>query len=73
LSGTSTEAANIILPPVTYGQVPTGTEELEPAATLVAGQTYELILWKIIPSGANVVCQSRNQNACMLTVKAFVR
>jgi len=73
LSGTATEASNIILPPVTYGQIPSGAEEIEPASPLVAGRTYELILWKIVPAGANVSCLSRLDNACLIAVKAFQR
>src|SRR5688572_16438469 len=62
LSGSSTESDNIIHPPVTYGQVPSGAEELDAPQTLIAGHTYEVVLWKIIPAGANPSCQERNQN-----------
>lgn len=73
LSNTSTEAANIIVPPVAYGPVPPGAEQVEPAATLIAGHSYELILWKVVPAGANVSCQARFDNLCMLAVRPFVR
>lgn len=40
---------NGITPPVTYGTVPAGVEELMAPDPLVAGQTYELILWRKLP------------------------
>jgi hypothetical protein len=69
----STEADNIISPPITYGQAPAGTEEDPPAQPLVAGQTYELVLWKILPAGGSTQCQQTFQNACLLAVKEFTR
>ena len=69
----STDASNIIVPPVVYGQAPAGATEDAPAQALVPGRTYELILWKAVSPGTSVTCQSRFGNACMLTVKAFVR
>jgi hypothetical protein len=44
--------ANAILPPVTYGEAPAGLEEDFPAEPLVAGQTYELVLWRALPPEA---------------------
>jgi hypothetical protein len=74
LSSNSDESANIILPPVTYGQAPQGAEQgPDPAAVLVSGTEYELILWKTVPAGSALQCQQRNGNACLLTVKAFTR
>ena len=72
-SWTSAETANRILPPLTYGQTPAGTEVSEPPATLVAGRTYELILWRVLPSGSTAECQLRLQNMCLLTVTPFTR
>jgi hypothetical protein len=72
-SWTSADAANKILPPVTYGQTPAGAETGEPPATLVAGRTYELILWRALPGGSTAQCQLRLENMCLLTVTAFVR
>lgn len=73
LDDTSSTAANIIVPPVTYGQAPQGAEEYEPAMTLVAGHTYDLVLWKVVPPGATVQCQQRFSNVCLLAVKSFTR
>ncbi|MGH7678082.1 MAG: hypothetical protein ACRENU_06415 [Gemmatimonadaceae bacterium] len=73
LDDTSTETANIITPPVTYGSVPAGAEQDAPATPLVPGTTYELILWKIVPPNSTVQCQQRFQNACLLTVHPFQR
>jgi hypothetical protein len=70
---TSTSAANVILPPVTYGQVPAGAEELGPPETLTAGTTYEVVLWKTVDPGTNPPCQERFENACLLAVKQFQR
>jgi hypothetical protein len=72
-SETSTESANVIARPVTYGQVPAGAEENTPAAQLVVGQSYTLVLWRMVPPGSNVQCQQRFQNACLIAVKAFTR
>jgi len=73
LSNSSTEAANKILPPVTYGQVPSGVDEDPPAAALVPGQSYTLVLWKVVPAGSTVQCQQNSENACLLAVKPFQR
>lgn len=72
-SWTSADAGNKILPPVTYGQTPAGTEIGEPPATLVAGRTYELILWRVLPSGSSAQCQQRFENMCLLVVSQFTR
>jgi len=73
LSNTSTEAVNKILPPVTYGQVPSGVDEDPPSSALVPGQSYTLVLWKLVPAGSTVQCQQNIDNACLLAVKAFQR
>jgi len=72
LSSTSTESSNIILPPVTYGVAPSGTDA-DPPQTLIAGHTYDLVLWRVLSSGATANCQQRNGNACLLAVKTFTR
>lgn len=65
---------NAITPPVTYGVVPSGTATatMEPE-TLVAGQAYELILWRIVPFAAGEACIQRLEEACLIEVKAFTR
>jgi hypothetical protein len=73
LSSSSTESANIIGPPVVYGQVPAGAEQTDAPLPLVAGTTYELVLWRVLPAGSSAVCQAQNGNACLLAVKTFQR
>ena len=70
---TATTAANVILPPITYGQTPAGAEEFQPPETLVAGTTYEVVLWKMVDPGTNPPCQERFENACLIAVKSFQR
>jgi hypothetical protein len=72
LDETSTEASNIITPPVAYGETRVGLESSE-ATPLVAGLTYEVILWKLVAPNSTVQCQQRFGNACMLAVHPFVR
>lgn len=70
---TSPEAGNRITPPVTYGQRPPGEWEWYGPEPLVEGRTYELILWRILPSGSTAECQSRFEDICLLTIETFVR
>lgn len=65
---------NAIRPPVTYGVVPSGTATatMEPE-TLVAGQSYELILWRIVPFAPGEACIQRLEEACLIEVKTFTR
>jgi hypothetical protein len=70
----SPSTANIILPPVTYGQVPAGTVADYPASPLVAGVTYELVLWRILPEGhAGTGCMLTFDSACLVAVEEFTR
>jgi hypothetical protein len=76
----SPDLANRITPRVTYGQVPTGmdgpTDINGPvqAFPLVAGRTYKLVLWRLLPAGSSTSsCQSSLENACLVAVKTFVR
>lgn len=73
LEGNVTESDNIIHPPVTYGIVPAGAQEGPSPAALVAGQSYTLVLWKVVPAGSTIQCQQRFENACLLAVHAFQR
>lgn len=72
LEFTSTESSNIIVPPVTYGLAPPGTESTTPA-TLVAGQTYEVVLWRAVSPNITAPCVQRVQNACLMAVHQFTR
>jgi hypothetical protein len=65
--------ANRIVPPVTYGQAPSGTEEDFPAEALVPGTAYELVLWRILPGGDMSGCIASFENACLVAVHAFTR
>ncbi len=64
---------NIIRPPLTYGQAVAGTESGDPPATLIAGRTYEVILWRVLPAGSQQPCQARYENMCMIALKPFIR
>lgn len=64
-------AANTIVPPVTYGIAPSSASTLEPPVPLVAGKTYELILWRIIPEPSTAQCARRYGNACLVALKEF--
>ena len=44
------EDANVVEPPVTYGEAPAGLE-IYPAEPLVAGTEYDVTLWITHPSG----------------------
>jgi hypothetical protein len=68
------DEANIIVPPVTYGEAPAGTVEDFPAEPLVSGVTYELVLWRILPEGnAGTGCMMVIDSACLTAVEEFVR
>jgi hypothetical protein len=72
LDETATESSNLITPPVLYGESRAGLESSE-ATPLVAGLTYEVILWKFVAPNSTVQCQERFGNACLLAVKEFTR
>src|SRR5262245_49064779 len=73
LGSTLDESANVISPTVTYGQKPSGTEQTSPAEPLVAGQTYTLVLWRVLPTGSTASCMQKVDNACLMAVKEFTR
>ncbi len=65
-------AANRIAPPVRYGIMPSGTVEYQAPTALVAGQPYQLVLWRVIPAGASAVgCRQTYQGMCLLAVQPF--
>lgn len=72
-SWTTPALANRIAPPVTYGEVPAGITESFGPEPLVPGQSYELVLWSILPSGSTAQCLQRFESACLLEVEAFTR
>ena len=67
------DQVNLITPPVTYGATPSVVDEIRPPETLVAGVTYELILWRALRENSTAVCQSQFENGCLLAVHEFVR
>lgn len=69
----SPETANKISPPVVYGQMPSAAADSYGPDPLVAGQTYELVLWSKVPDSVAAQCQATFSGMCLLTVKAFVR
>jgi hypothetical protein len=71
----SPATANQIPSPVTYGQVPVGVHQSAQPLPLVAGRTYDLVLWRALPVGSPTLaqCEASISNWCLLTVKAFVR
>ncbi len=40
------DSANVIVPPITYGVVPTGAQEGDPPTPLAAGSGYEVYLYR---------------------------
>jgi hypothetical protein len=71
-SATSTTTANVILSGVTYGQVPSGGDQVAAAKPLVTGTTYDLVLWMVVPASTSCGA-NRFQNACLVAVKPFVK
>ena len=67
------DQVNLITPPVTYGATPSVVDEIQPPETLVAGVTYELILWRALTENSTAVCQLHRENGCLLAVHEFVR
>jgi len=66
-------AANLIRPPVAYGSAPSGTTTFGGTQPLMSGRTYEVGLWRLVPSSSTAACQQRFENACLLAVHEFVR
>ncbi len=69
------EEANLILPPVTYGVVPAvgGLLQTWGPEPLVAGETYDLVLWRVLPAGSTARCQWNLENSCLVAVRPFTR
>jgi len=65
--------ANLIVPPVTYGVVPTGVTAPEPAASLQVGATYEVILWRVLSPESTATCMQHFEQMCLMAVHEFVR
>ncbi|HSM06773.1 MAG TPA: hypothetical protein VK858_19260 [Longimicrobiales bacterium] len=63
--------ANRIEPPVTYGVVPAGIDDTYGPLPLIAGRRYEVILWRIPPTGNFDGCIQVFGQACMIGLGDF--
>ena len=68
-----TTAANRIVPRITYGHVPTTATDSFGPEPLVAGTTYVVALWRVLPSGSTLQCQQNHGAACLVAVTSFTR
>jgi hypothetical protein len=71
--------ANLIVPPVTYGVVPAGSEQFGPPDVpfgppepLSSGTTYEITLWRVLPPTSSARCDYQYANVCRLSIDDFV-
>ena len=71
----SPPAANKIRPPITYGQTPLGIGGLEAddPVILVPGQSYRLVLWKVLPTGSTATCLTKFDELCLISNTVFTR
>lgn len=69
----SPDEAHRIFPPVTYGQPPLDAPEDGLARPLVEGESYELILWRLVPAGATGDCLATLDDACVVARESFTR
>ena len=67
--------ANRIKPPVAYGVAPAGIAGLETTAPeqLVAGRSYILVLWRLMPANGATSCPLHLGDYCMIGSKSFTR
>jgi len=65
-------AANLITPPLTYGSIPSGSDEFQAPTPLIRGASYDVIVWRVLPSGSTASCPNEYQGACRLAVHTFV-
>lgn len=68
-----TVSANRIAPRVTFGRVPATITDSFGPEPLVAGTTYIVGLWRVLPSGSTLQCQQKHGDACLVAVASFVR
>lgn len=66
------DLVNLISPPVTYGVVPDGVDEIRAPAPLQVGRTYEVVLWRS-PPGSTADCISVAFGGCLMAVHEFSR
>lgn len=68
--------ANLIEPPVTFGEVPNGAETMGPPGSpgvLISGVAYDVALWRIMPDIDAADCIAKLENACLVAVRSFTR
>jgi hypothetical protein len=68
-----TTGANRIAPRVTFGRVPATITDSFGPEPLVAGTTYIVALWRVLPSGSTLECQQKHGDACLVAVNSFQR
>jgi hypothetical protein len=65
--------ANRIVPPITFGQVPSTATSAWGPESMVAGTTYRVVLWRNLPPGSSLRCQQNAGTGCLLAAKSFTR
>lgn len=68
--------ANLIEPPVTFGEVPDVAEMIGPPGqpgALMSGVAYDVALWRIMPDIDAADCIAKSENACLVAVRSFTR
>lgn len=68
-----TTSANRIAPRVTFGRVPAKITDSFGPEPLLAGTTYLVALWRVLPSGSTLECQQKHGDACLVAVTSFLR
>lgn len=63
--------ANRISPPIRYGDVPSGIDELWGPDALTAGSTYQVVLWRVQPTGVFEGCAIAFEGVCALALESF--
>lgn len=63
--------SNRISPPVRYGVVPSGVDELWGPEALEAGSPYQVVLWRVQPTGVTGGCAIAFEGACALAIESF--
>jgi hypothetical protein len=65
--------ANRIVPPITFGQVPSTATSAFGPEPMVAGTIYRVVLWRNLPAGSSLRCQQNAGTGCLLAAKSFTR
>jgi hypothetical protein len=65
--------ANRIATHVSFGDVPSTATHSYGPDPLIAGKTYTLALWRVLPKGSTLHCLQNVESNCLLAVKTFTR